>query len=262
MSYPSRRSNVIGLNGAVATSQPLAALAGMRMLLRGGNAADAAIAMAATLNVVEPMSTGLGGDAFALVYWAKERRVYALNASGRAPGRANVEAYRRRGLSRVPLRGMLAVTVPGSASGWCELLARFGTLGLDSVLVPAIAYAEQGFPVSERIAASWAHSEDVLRQQSEAARIYLAGGRAPRMGERFCNPELAQSLRLLAEGGPTHIETACPPGVVTALRARGQRVDLRDGGSYGGGQVIRIDPQSGAHIAASEPRNDGCALAW
>jgi len=199
--YPSRRSVVMGFGGAVAASQPLAAQAGLRMLLQGGNAADAAIAVAAALNVVEPMSTGLGGDAFALIYWAKERKVYALNASGRAPYAASLEEMRRRGLQEMPSRGMLPVTVPGAAAGWADLLGRFGRLGLDRVLQPAIAYAEQGFPLSQNIARAWQGSEALLRRTSEAAKVYLPGGRAPRPGERFASPDLARSLRLLAEKG-------------------------------------------------------------
>ena len=198
----SRRSVVMGFGGAVATSQPLAAQAGLRMLLRGGNAVDAAIATAAVLNVVEPMSTGMGGDAFALIYWAKEGRVYALNASGRAPYAASVEAFARRGLREIPRRGMMAVTVPGAAAGWADAVARFGTLGLDAALQPAIDYAERGFPVSERIGQSWSGAEDLLRQNPEAARVYLPGGRAPRPGQRFSAPDLGRSLRLIAEQGP------------------------------------------------------------
>ncbi len=201
-SYPSRRSVVTGFGGAVATSQPLAAQAGLRVLMQGGNAADAAIAAASTLNVVEPMSTGLGGDAFALVYWAQDRKVYALNASGRAPYAATLEEMQRRGLREMPKRGMLPVTVPGAAAGWADLLARFGRLGLDRALQPAILYAEQGFPVSQNIAASWQGSEQVLRRNDEAARVYLPGGRAPRRGERFVSSDLARSLRLLATEGP------------------------------------------------------------
>ena len=221
MSFPSRRSNVVGFNGAVATSQPLAAMAGMRMLLQGGNAADAAIAMAAALNVVEPMSTGLGGDAFALLYWAKERRVYALNASGRAPAAATLEEFQRRGLSAVPLRGILPVTVPGTAAGWGDLLARFGTMGLDTVLSAAIDYAKQGFPVSERIAAAWARSTQVLQQNDEAARVFLPGGQAPRMGQRFRNPDLAHSLRLLADRGPAAF---CRGPIADAIAATSQEL--------------------------------------
>ncbi|MFO7916467.1 MAG: gamma-glutamyltransferase [Anaerolineae bacterium] len=200
--FPSRRSVVMGFGGAVATSQSLAAQAGLRMLLRGGNAVDAAVATAATLNVVEPMSTGMGGDAFVLVYWAKERKVYALNASGRAPYAATVEAFERRGLDGIPLRGMLPVTVPGAAAGWADVLERFGSFGLDTVLEPAITYAEEGFPVSERIADSWKGAEEILRETPEASDAFLLDGKAPRAGQRFRNPDLGRSLRLLAEDGP------------------------------------------------------------
>ena len=200
--FPSRRPVVMGFGGAVATSQPLAAQAGLRILLQGGNAADAAIAAAATLNVVEPMSTGMGGDVFALIYWAREGKVYALNASGRAPYAATLETFQRRGFTEMPVRGILPVTVPGAAAGWADLLARFGKLGLDKALRPAIEYAERGFPVSEGIARSWQGSEDLLRQDAEAARVYLPGGHAPRAGQRFTSPDLARSLRALAENGP------------------------------------------------------------
>jgi gamma-glutamyltranspeptidase/glutathione hydrolase len=191
----------MGFGGAVATSQPLAAQAGLRVLMQGGNAADAAVATAAALNVVEPMSTGIGGDAFALIYWAKERKVYALNASGRAPYAATLEEMRRRGLTEMPERGILTVTVPGAAAGWADTVARFGRLGLDKVLQPAIEYAEQGFPVSETIAASWQGAEAMLRQDEAAAHTYLRGGRAPRAGERFLSPDLARTLRRVAEEG-------------------------------------------------------------
>lgn len=227
--FPSRRAVVMGFGGVVATSQPLAAQAGLRMLLQGGNAADAAIAAAATLNVVEPMSTGLGGDAFALVYWAKEGKVYALNASGRAPYSATLEAFQRRGLKEVPLRGILPVTVPGAAAGWADLLARFGKLGLDRALGPAIEYAEHGFPVSEGIARSWKSSEDLLRQDDEAARVYLPGGRAPRAGERFVSPDLARSLRALAENGPdAFYKGPIAEAIVATSRRYGGLLDLQD----------------------------------
>ncbi len=220
-----RRSVVMGLNGAVATSQPLAAQAGLRMLMEGGNAVDAALAAAAALNVVEPASTGIGGDAFALVYWAKDRRVYALNGSGRAPYKATREYFASRGLSTVPARGILSVTVPGAAAAWHDLSVRFGKLGFDRILQPAIHYCEEGYPrygrlglnrslqpairyaeegfaVSERIAAAWARAADVLRAHPETARVYLPGGRAPRAGERFQNPDLAKTLRQVADHGP------------------------------------------------------------
>jgi len=192
----------MGCGGVVATSQPLAARAGLQMLLDGGTAADAAIAAAATLNVVEPMSTGLGGDAFALIYHAADRKVYALNASGRAPLAATAERYREMGHERMPRKGMLAVTVPGSAAGWADLLDRFGRLGLDRVLQPAIHYATEGYPVTEVIAGQWQDGEAYLEQDEEARRVFLPGGRAPRAGQRFTCPDLAASLRQVAEQGP------------------------------------------------------------
>jgi len=196
--FPSRRSTVSGFGGAVATSQPLAAQAGLQALVAGGSAADAAVAAAATLAVVEPLSTGLGGDAFALVYWAADRTVYALNASGRAPAAASVEEYRARGCTRIPRQGILSVTVPGSAAGWADLLARFGRLGLERALQPAIRYAAEGYPVSPVIARQWRDAMPLLQQDAEARRVFLPGGRSPRAGERFRCPDLAASLRALA----------------------------------------------------------------
>jgi gamma-glutamyltranspeptidase/glutathione hydrolase len=200
--FRSRRSEVSGTGGVVATSQPLAAQAGLQMLQAGGTAADAAVAAAAALNVVEPMSTGLGGDAFALIYWAADRRVYALNASGRAPAAATLERFLSLGHARVPREGILPVTVPGSAAGWADLLARFGRFGLDRALQPAIRYATEGYPVTEVIAGQWHDAVPLLEQDQEARRVFLPGGRAPRAGQRFACPELAASLRRMAEEGP------------------------------------------------------------
>ena len=200
--YSSRRSVVMSTRGMVAASQPLAAQAGLRILLAGGNAADAAVATAAALNVVEPMSTGIGGDVFALVYDAAQRRVRALNGSGRAPRAIALDTFARRGLTEIPLTGMLPVTVPGAVDAWATLLAEHGTLPLGQVLAPAIAYAEHGFPVSELIARAWHMAVPKLQQHPDAARTYLIDGRrAPRPGEIFHQPNLARTLRMIAEGG-------------------------------------------------------------
>jgi gamma-glutamyltranspeptidase/glutathione hydrolase len=200
--YSSRRSVVMGRRGMVATSQPLAAQAGLRILLAGGSAADAAVAAAAALNVVEPMSTGIGGDVFALVYHANTREVSALNGSGRAPRALSPQVFAERGLDRVPADGMLPVTVPGTVDAWSALLERHGAMSLAQVLAPAIEYAEQGFPVSEIIAASWWRAEPRLQAHPDAARTYLVDGRrAPRPGEIFRQPNLARTLRQIAEGG-------------------------------------------------------------
>jgi gamma-glutamyltranspeptidase / glutathione hydrolase len=199
--YPSRRSVVMTTRGVVAASQPLAAQAGLRILMAGGNAADAAIATAAALNVVEPMSTGIGGDVFALVYDAKTRRVRALNGSGRAPGAISLAAFAERGLTSVPMTGMLPVTVPGAVDAWATLLAEHGSMSLAQVLQPAIEYAERGYPVSEIIGRGWGALTEKLRGHPDAARTYLPAGRAPRAGELFSNPGLGRSFRQIAEGG-------------------------------------------------------------
>lgn len=200
--FASRRSVVCATNGMVATSQPLAASAGLRMMLSGGNAIDAAIATAAVLNVVEPMSTGIGGDAFALVWIAREKKLYALNASGRAPAALTLEMAQKRGATReMPSLGWLPVTVPGAVDGWATLVERFGRKKLGETLEPAIDYAENGFPVSEIIAGSWRDMQSKCSMHPATAQAYLNRDQAPRMGEIHRQPDLAHSLRTIAEGG-------------------------------------------------------------
>ena len=196
--FPSRRSTILARHGMVATSQPLAAIEGLRILMAGGNAADAAITVASMLNVVEPMSTGIGGDCFALVYNASTGQVTALNGSGRAPAAFGLDEARRLGLEEIPLTGPLPVTVPGAPSGWQALLDRFGTMTLADCLAPAIATAETGFPVSERISAGWQRLTQKLSADSEAARVYLP---APKHGDIHRQPDLARTFRIVAEGG-------------------------------------------------------------
>lgn len=198
LNFPSRRSAVLARYGMVATSQPLAAMAGLRILMAGGNAADAAVTVAAMLNVVEPMSTGIGGDCFALIYEARTGQVTALNGSGRAPAAFTLAEAQQRDLTEIPLLGPLPVTVPGAAGGWEALVTRFGTMSLADVLAPAIATAELGFPVSERISAGWQRSADKLSRDEEAARVYLP---APQVGQIHRQPDLACTFRLVAEGG-------------------------------------------------------------
>lgn len=200
-SFPSRRSAVMSNRGIVATSQPLAAQAGMSMLLQGGNAVDAAIATAAALNVVEPMAIGLGGDAFALLHLSGSSEPKALNASGRAPYAASLETLQELGYREMPATGIHAVTVPGALDGWCSMLEKYGTMGLARVLVPAIQLAEQGFPVSEIIAHSWKKNTAKLQLNAGAAATYLPAGRAPEPGEVVVQPDLARTFRMLAEGG-------------------------------------------------------------
>lgn len=200
-SFPSRRSNVSSRNGLVATSQPLAAQAGLDILKKGGNAIDAAIATVATLCVVEPCSTGVGGDAFALIWLAEEGKLYGLNASGPAPMKLTSDLVRSQGHSKFPALGALAVTVPGSVRGWEYALNRFGTMGLDTLLAQPIAYARDGFPVSQRIARAWHRSTDKMSAHPDSTRVWLPNGKAPKPSEIFKNPEFAQSLQTLAENG-------------------------------------------------------------
>ena len=200
MKFSSRRSTVMARNGMVAASQPLAAVAGLRMLMDGGNAVDAAVATAAVLNVVEPASTGVGGDVFALVWVANEKRVRALNASGRSPGGASLEELRREGLDSIPSESPYAITVPGAVSGWQAILDRYGTMPLSEVLKPAIDYASSGYPATEIISFLWERSAHNLRAQPSGGEL-LINGRAPAPGEVVRLPGLARTLRTVAEGG-------------------------------------------------------------
>jgi gamma-glutamyltranspeptidase/glutathione hydrolase len=186
----------------VATSQPLAAAAGLRVLQEGGNAVDAAVATAAVLNVVEPMMCGIGGDLFALVYSAKTGEIVGLNATGRAGSLASANELRAEGLEHMPGSGILAVTVPGALEGWGRLLDRFGSRSLGELLRPAIRYATGGFPVSDIIQTSWEENEDKLLQHPATARTYLVDGRAPRKGEIFKSPDLARTFETIAAKGP------------------------------------------------------------
>ncbi len=192
--YPSRRSAVLADN-IVATSQPLAAQAGLSMMARGGNAADAAIATAITLTVVEPSGNGIGSDAFAIL-WDGDQ-LHGLNASGRSPMGWTPDRF--GGQDAMPFLGWESVTVPGAVSAWVALSNRFGKLPFGDLFEPAIRYAEQGFPVSPVIAALWRRAEDRLSGQPGFAETFLPNGRAPRAGERFASPGHARSLRLIAE---------------------------------------------------------------
>ena len=195
------RSAVMARNGMIATSQPLASAAGLRVLQQGGNAIDAAVTAAAVLAVVEPTMNGLGGDLFALVHEGAGGTIKALNASGRAPAAATPDEFRRRKLDQVPYRGPLSVSVPGVVDGWNELLSKYGTITLAQALDPAIGYARDGFPVAEVVSVQWKDAEATLAGDPAAAATFLPGGKAPLAGEVFRNPHLAETLDTLAKGG-------------------------------------------------------------
>src|ERR687897_2497824 len=195
------RSTVYGTKGAVACEHPGAALAGIRVLDAGGNAADACVAMAACMAVVAPMATGMGGDAFLLFYEAEAGRVLGANGSGRAPRAATVEKLRERGLSEMSERGGLPITVPGAVRLWEDAASSLGNLPLARLLEPAWEFAESGYPVSEVFARYWGVGEDLLLRNEAAARALLIEGRAPEAGEVFQQPDLAATLSAVAEDG-------------------------------------------------------------
>lgn len=219
--FRSRRSNVLSTRGIAASSQPLASLAGLDILRAGGNAADAVIAIAAALNVVEPFSTGIGGDCFALYWDSKQKQVFALNGSGPAPMAANLEDLHKAGYDEFPLFTGHAVSVPGTVAGWTALQDRFGKLSLSDVLAPAIRYAIDGYPVTEWIASGWKLMEKhLLRDQVDknlprhlqrsgppqtSGNEFLVDGHAPIVGDVVKLPTLGHTLGCIASEGKDYI---------------------------------------------------------
>lgn len=234
MSYDfrSRRSAVLARRGMVATSNPLAAQAGLDVLKRGGNAADAAIATAAVLNVTEPASTGIGGDCFALYYDAASGEITALNGSGRAPQALSLEALAREGIrTAIPDRSAHAVTVPGAARGWEDLLKRHGRMTLADVLRDAIHYAEEGYPVAPVFGAAWsgALSQALLRSSPNTEDYLPFAGRAPRPGDVVRLPGLARTLRAVAEGGADAFYTGpVADAIIRTLQSQGGLMTRND----------------------------------
>ena len=195
------RSMVITKNGVVGASQTLAAAAGANILEQGGNAVDAAIAANAVMGLVEPESNGVGGDLFALIYIAKEDKLYAINSSGWSPKAMTRAALRARGHVEMPESGIDSIVVPGAVAGWHALRERFGTMPFRKILAPAIRYAEDGFPVTELIADDWRGAISKLSKHTYTKETYLPNGEAPHVGEIFRNPDLAATYRLIAEQG-------------------------------------------------------------
>lgn len=199
------RAEVIAQHGMVATSQPLAAQIGLDVLKAGGNAIDAAIATNAALGLMEPTGCGIGGDLFAIVWSARDQKLYGLNGSGRSPLGLSYDQLQAElatlGVDTIPARGMLPISVPGAVDGWYELHAKFGRMPMTDILAPAIRYAEEGFPLTELIAYYWKYAylyEDV---PGAAYETWMPGGVAPRKGEIFLNPDLARTYRRIAAGG-------------------------------------------------------------
>ncbi|AVJ55754.1 gamma-glutamyltransferase [Idiomarina sp. OT37-5b] len=195
------RSEAMAPNAMAATSQPLATQVALDIMQQGGNAIDAAIAANAVLGLVEPTGNGIGGDLFAIVWDADSERLYGLNASGRSPQSLSRDYFIDNGYDSIPARGVLPLSVPGAVDGWFELHDRFGALPMSEVLAPAIEYARQGFPVTEVIAYYFQRNGEVLKDQPGFAEVFMKDGTMPQKGERFRNPDLANTYQMLAEQG-------------------------------------------------------------
>ena len=196
------RSEVIAQHGMAATSHPLATQAALDILKQGGNAIDAAIAANSMLALMEPTGCGLGGDLFAIVWDTKMEKLHGLNSSGRSPYSLTLDHFKKLGLKKIPGRGPLSVSVPGAVAGWFALHEKFGKLPMKTILAPAIRYAREGFPVTKIIAVQWQIEAPILNKWPGFKEIFLPNGRAPRTGEIFKNPDLANTLEKIAEGGP------------------------------------------------------------
>ncbi len=198
------RSEVIARNGMAATSQPLATQVALDILKQGGNAIDAAIAANATLGLVEPTGSGIGGDLFAIIWDAKTQKLYGLNASGRSPYSLTLDYFKKNNIKQIPPYGVLPVSVPGAVDGWFEMHKKFGKLPMKENLAPAIRYAREGFPVSELIAYLWERGVDNFADEKKYPNFketYTINGKAPRKGEIFRNPRLANTLETIANKG-------------------------------------------------------------
>lgn len=229
--FKSRRSMVVARRGMVAASNPLASQAGLNILRQGGNAADAAIAAAAVMNVTAPASTGMGGDCFALYYDAKTKQVSALNGSGCAPAALSIDHLENEGITgEIPGLNAHSVTVPGAPMGWYDLVKRHGTMTLAEVLVDAIHYARDGFGVSPVFGAFWGSPRmDAFLKSRPNAEDYLPGGNAPQVGQMVQLPGLANTMQALAEGGPEAFYTGkVADAIVTSLQEQGSLMTHED----------------------------------
>ena len=255
------RSTVYAPNGAVATSQPLASAAGLEVLRQGGNAIDAAVAAAAVLSVTEPHMTGIGGDMFAIVWLAREQKLIALNASGRAGSRMTRETLQTRGFRSGSQQGVMSVTVPGALAGWDMLVRTHGKRTLAQALQPAIAYARDGFPVSPIIAAQWANETNFLKRDSAAAATFLPGGHAPKAGDWFQNPDYARTLQEIAKNGiGTFYGGALGQRIVARLEALDGFITIDDLRKNAPNWVTPISvPFRGYRVWELPPNNQGIA---
>ncbi|KAL5535338.1 hypothetical protein ACEPAF_3432 [Sanghuangporus sanghuang] len=265
--FPSRRSQVYGTKGVVAASQPLAVEAGLEILRKGGNAADAAVATSAALNVTEPSCCGIGGDAFCLFYDAKTKQVKALNGSGHSPQKLSIDYVRSRGITGhfIPLTDLNCVTVPGAAAAWVDTIQKFGSgnLTVAHVLEPAIRLAEEGVPVSEIHSHAWQRSESLIKHASPDADAMLLNGRAPLPGQIMTFSDLAKTFRSIADNGKNGFyKGRIAEAIVELIQSKGGVMELEDlakhettfvepiSYTYGGEVTVYECPPNGQGITA------------
>jgi len=223
------RSTVHSLNGMCASSHPQASLTAVDILKRGGNAVDAAIAASAVLAVIEPMMTGIGGDCFVLFAPKGSSEVIGLNGSGRAPAAATRAYFTDQGLSEIGVTSVHSISVPGAVDAWAKLLADHGSMGMDEVLAPAIAFAEEGWALSPRIAIDWLFMVPQLKNDPDIAALYLRDGRAPEIGSIWRSPALGRTLRAIAKKGRAGFyEGEIAEQMVATLQAKGGLHTLED----------------------------------
>jgi gamma-glutamyltranspeptidase / glutathione hydrolase len=244
---------------AAATSHPLATLTAVEVMRGGGNAVDAAVAAAAVLAVVEPQSTGIGGDCFILYAPGGKAKVIAFNGSGRSPGAARFDWYQDHGFREFPIYGPHAVTIPGAIDAWARIVAEHGRRELGALLQPAIGFAEDGYVVLDRVAFDWALTADRLAGDPQAARIFLPQGRAPRPGERHRQPELAATLRRIAAVGRDGLyKGAVAEEIVAYLKSLGGLHELEDFAMAAGEYVEPVSTSyRGTEIYQMPPNNQG-----
>jgi len=227
--FQSRRSPIHGKGGMVATSQPLATAAGLEILAKGGNAADAAVAAGAALNVTEPTSTGIGGDMFALYYSADTKQVTALNGSGRAPAALTLDRLKQENLSELTPFHAHTVTVPGACQGWFDLIAKHGSLPMSEILAPAIRLADEGFPVAPITALSWQRGAQRQLATGLNGREMTIDGRGPNAGEIFRNPNLARTFKTIAEHGPSAFyQGPIAESIISVIKEAGGCMSVED----------------------------------
>ncbi|MFT5573508.1 MAG: gamma-glutamyltranspeptidase/glutathione hydrolase [Cryomorphaceae bacterium] len=261
------RSPVLATKAMAATSQPLATQVALDVMKKGGNAIDAAIAANALLGLVEPTGNGMGGDIFAIVWDAKSKQLYGLNGSGRSPKSLSLKWFKDQGYDKIPSHGPLPVTVPGAVDGWFMLHHRFGKLPIKDILQPAIDYAEQGFPVSQLIAYYWNRSVPLLEKWPGFTEQYTIKGKAPKQGEIWKNPNLANTLRQLVAGGrDTFYKGDIAKTIAEYMQANGGHISEQDLAAHSGNWIAPVStnyrgydvwelPPNGQGIAALQMLN-------